>query len=141
MIDQKWTGARTETINATITREMIASYVNTIHDNTPIYVNIDAAKMAGYDDIPMPPTMPIIFWSFINVPWLDGIESVVQTKQHFSYIYTLVANRTYQCIIRLLDLKDVHSKNSSMQRSTHELIISYNGSIQARACTTILIKK
>jgi hypothetical protein len=141
MIDEKWTGATSEVVKITVTREMITAYARAIHDDTSIYVDIDSAKIAGYHDIPAPPTMPIIFWSFIKIPWLEDVGPVVHGKQRFSYEHTLVANRTYDCVIQLKDVKEKKSRREIMQRSNHELIISYNDCIHATARTTLIIFK
>ncbi|WP_332694346.1 FAS1-like dehydratase domain-containing protein [Halalkalibacter lacteus] len=141
MIDETWTGATSEVVKITITREMIASYTKAIDDDTSIYVDIASAKKAGYQDIPAPPTMPIIFWSFINVPWLEDVGPVVHGKQSFSYEHTLIANRTYDCVIHLKDVKKKQINREIMQRSNHELLLSYNDCIHATARTTLLIVK
>ncbi|MFC0470886.1 MaoC family dehydratase N-terminal domain-containing protein [Halalkalibacter kiskunsagensis] len=141
MIDEKWTGATSEVVKITVTREMIASYAKAIHHDNSIYVDIDSAKRAGYQDIPAPPTMPIIFWSFIKVPWLEDVGPVIHGKQCFSYEHPVVANRTYDCVIHLKDVRKRQNNCEIMQRSNHELLISFNDCIHASIRTTLLIFK
>ena len=139
MIDQKWEHATTEAVKISITSEMIASYAKAIHEDALIYYDKQVAIAAGFKNIPAPPTLPIIFWQFINVPWLKDAGAIIHGKQQFHYEQPLLANRTYDCSIHLKDITKKQSKKGMMQLSTHELMIKFEDQIHATAITTLII--
>ncbi|MFC0562173.1 FAS1-like dehydratase domain-containing protein [Halalkalibacter alkalisediminis] len=141
MIDEIWDGSFTKPIKITVTREMIAAYAKSIDIDSEIYVDIEFAKKAGYDNIPAPPTMPIIFWQYFDVPWLQDAGPLIHRKQRFLNVEPLLASRTYVCSIQLLNVKKKQNKHGMMQLSNHKLIVSYNDCIHATAITTLIIKE
>ncbi|WP_227939279.1 FAS1-like dehydratase domain-containing protein [Alkalihalobacillus deserti] len=141
MIDQIWAGESTKPVKITVTREMIAAYANSIQTDLEIYVDIEFAKRAGYDDIPAPPTMPVIFWQYFDVPWLQDAGPLIHRKQSFHYVEPLLASRTYVCSIQLLSVKKKQNKHGMMQLSNHKLNVAYNDCIHATAITTLIINE
>jgi hypothetical protein len=139
MIDDKWMGATTDVVKIDVTREMIALYVKAIHEDSSIYTNVECARRLGYVDIPAPPTLPIIFWKYIDIPWLRETGPVIHGKQRFCYDQPLLANFTYYCSIKLNELRMKKSKQGMMQVANHELVITYNHCIHATAFTTLIL--
>ncbi|WP_368504954.1 MaoC family dehydratase N-terminal domain-containing protein [Alkalihalophilus sp. As8PL] len=139
MITEKWLHSQTKPIEITLTREMIKSYADAICNENELYTNVEAAKQASYEDIPAPPTMPFIFWQYLEVPWLDDVGVLVHGKQAFSYDQPLIANQTYQCSIQLLSLKTKVNKRGPIQIAEHQLSIHYNGVVHANALSTLVI--
>lgn len=140
MIDEKWLFTRTERIELTLTRELIKNYALAIHEDNPIYFDQQAAIAAGYSDVVAPITMPIIFWQYIDVPWLKNIPVVIHGKQNFSYHEPLIANRTYHCDIQLTNLQNKERKDGSlMQVADHKLHVYFNDQVCGTFVSTLLI--
>lgn len=139
MINEKWETATTEPVTIRLTREMITSYANAIHLGEPIYSEIEAARSVGFQDIPAPPTLQIIFWQYFDVPWLKDVGTIIHGKQRFQTKEALIANRTYDCTIELKRITIKQTHNRCMQLSDHELIIKYIGNIHATALSTLII--
>lgn len=139
MISENWLKATSEKVEITLTTEMIQTYAKAIGETELLYKDLEVAKSLGYQDIPAPPTLPIIFWQFIDVPWLENVGPVIHGKQRFLYKETLIANRNYDCMIQLTNLTYKMSKNRRMQRSEHELSIYRKNKLHATAVSTLII--
>lgn len=139
MINHKWEKAITEPIKIHLSRKMIKSYASAIQLAEPIYSEIEAARSIGFQDIPAPPTLQIIFWKYFEVPWLKDVGTIIHGKQRFQTIESLIANRTYDCTIELKKITIKQAKKRCMQVSEHELMIKYKGSIHAKALSTLII--
>lgn len=44
-------------------------FVKITDDRNPIYESIDKAQEYGFNTIPLPPTMPMIAYKYIEIPW------------------------------------------------------------------------
>jgi hypothetical protein len=139
MINEKWEKITSETINILLTRDMIRSYASSIHLEEAIYFDIEEAQKDGFQDIPAPPTLPIIFWQHIDVPWLKDAGTILHGKQRFQTNEALIANRSYECVVMLKQISTKKTKNCLMQLSDHELIIKYKGCVHATALSTLII--
>ena len=140
MIDEKWLFAKTDLVELTLTYEFIANYASSIHEVNPIYFNKQAAINAGFSDVVAPITMPIIFWQYIDVPWLKNIPVVIHGKQNFSYKEPLLANQTYHCEIQLTNIQTKERKKGSrMQVADHELNVYHNDKVCGTFVSTLLI--
>ena len=49
-------GRPTGAANATVERGPISKFAESVHNDSPVYQNLEAAKAAGFDNIPAPPT-------------------------------------------------------------------------------------
>ena len=56
MIDKKWIGYTGPEVNFEIERGRLKFFAQAIGEKNPIYVDLEAAKAAGYRDLPVPPT-------------------------------------------------------------------------------------
>lgn len=135
MIEQSWLMKKTKPVEIMVTREQITSYVRAIQEKNPMYYDLKAAKQMGYVDIPLPITMPIIFWQYIDVPWLKHIPVLIHSRQQFCYERPLVANIVFQCHIQLTNLQ----QRRHMQISEHTLTIEHQGTLYGTAISTLLI--
>lgn len=56
MIDKKWIGHDLQTSTMTIERGRLRLFAKAIGEIDPVYTDVEAAKAAGYPDLPAPPT-------------------------------------------------------------------------------------
>ncbi|WP_017380708.1 FAS1-like dehydratase domain-containing protein [Paenisporosarcina sp. TG-14] len=102
-------GFTTTPFKVAVTREMIADYARSIEETESLFFNYKEAINKGYADIPAPPCMPMIFWQYIKVPWMNGGDSFIHKYQSINYSEPVMAGQTYTCMITL---KSVKSKRS-----------------------------
>ncbi|WP_194165606.1 MaoC family dehydratase N-terminal domain-containing protein [Oceanobacillus sp. CFH 90083] len=136
MIDKKWIGTTTEWISTKVTRKEVQEFCTVIGEENLLYQNITVAKEAGYADIPLPPTYPILFWQSIELPWLTDDFTMLQSDQSFSYEHTLIANKTYHCQIQLQKLRT----QSNQQFIVHRLSIDDGDGLAATSDTTMVLR-
>ncbi|OYV02143.1 MAG: acyl dehydratase [Burkholderiales bacterium PBB5] len=56
MIDKKWIGHQLPPSVLTIDRTRLRFFANAIGETNPVYTDLEAARAAGYADLPVPPT-------------------------------------------------------------------------------------
>ena len=136
MIDKKWIGATTEWISIKVTSREIQQFCRVIDEENLIYYDKNAAKEAGYPDIPLPPTYPILFWKSIEFPWLTDTFTMIQSDQSFSYKQTLITNKIYQCQIKLKKLRT----RGNQQFIVHRLSIYDGNTLAAESDTAMMLQ-
>jgi acyl dehydratase len=58
-LDKSWIGRKGGRARIVIERAPVANFARAVKDFNPVYADRDAAKAAGFDDIPVPPTFLI----------------------------------------------------------------------------------
>jgi hypothetical protein len=68
----------------------VLEFVTIMDDRNPIYKSIANAKAYGHENIPLPPTMPMIAYKWIQIPWKmkDPIIHRTQSCVHHKMMYT-----------------------------------------------------
>ncbi|MDO8773368.1 MAG: MaoC family dehydratase N-terminal domain-containing protein [Burkholderiaceae bacterium] len=56
MIDPQWVGHHTGTSLLPIERQRLRFFARAIGETDPVYTDVEAARAAGYADLPAPPT-------------------------------------------------------------------------------------
>jgi len=128
-------GLETETVAIQITREEVRQYCKVIGEKNLIFYNPEAARKAGYADVVLPATYPVLFWKDIDVPWLEEAPSIIQSEQCFEYDEALVANETYVCQITLMKVR----QKGKRQFLQHVLSIKRNGKLAATSYSTLVL--
>ena len=122
-------------IKITVTREMIADYARSIEETEPLFFECEEAIKKGYNDIPAPPCMPILFWQHIHAPWMNGVESFIHKNQSFHYEKPVMAGHTYTCVITL---KSVQLKRSFLVLENELVGKNKNGEIIFTSNSTLI---
>ena len=65
MIDRQFIGYQLQPSEFTLERTRLRQFAEAIGESNPVYVDVDAARAAGYADLPAPPT-------FLFTPELDS---------------------------------------------------------------------
>lgn len=85
-------GKKLDRFEFTVERGKIKEFCLAIGETNPIYTDLEAAKKAGYEDIPAPLTFPtvITFWGYPKI-WQDmaelGIDlsRILHLKEEYTY--------------------------------------------------------
>lgn len=135
MIDTKLIGTETKAVSVKITREEVQKYCQVISEKNPIYHQVQAAQKARYEDIPIPPTYPTLFWQALKIPWLGSDAFIIHSEQTFSYEVPLITNKRYQYKIILESIRTRGNK----QFLKHRLLIFDNKVEIATSETTLVL--
>ncbi|HEU0041839.1 MAG TPA: MaoC family dehydratase N-terminal domain-containing protein [Jiangellaceae bacterium] len=105
-----------------VSREKIREFAEAIGDRNPIYVDPDAARARGHDDVVAPPTFVMIsvMRGFDALMADLGIEfaRVVHVDQRFTYHRALVVGDRLETTTRLDGLRQVAGNDLLTIRST-----------------------
>jgi hypothetical protein len=133
MLDFNLEGSQTNAFIVQVTEEMIHSYLRAL--------SIDKVKWEQTSEkIIAPPTLPIIFWQFADIFWLDHFyESIIHGEQSFNYEKPILAGESYTCLITLKKIYYKEGKSGFLQLLDHELI-GKNDQNEFRALSTLMIR-
>src|ERR1700751_2283318 len=67
MIDAALAGRELDEVSFPLDRSKLAELARALHDDDPVWYDVDAARAAGFDDIPIQPTATVI-----SMHWRDG---------------------------------------------------------------------
>ena len=115
MIDRKWIGHELPVVQTTISRERLRFFAKAIGETNPLYTDIAAARAAGYEDLPAPPTFLMsaeldagtveALLANLQVP----IARVLHGEQGFTYHRQVCAGDT---VIVSSRIEDIYAKKN-----------------------------
>jgi len=139
---EKWKGAQTETIPISVTRDDVSRFAKGIMEEDLIYFDEEQAREKGFEDLPLPVTMPVTFWRFFSIPWLEKVsEPLIHGKQGFEYLQPLVCNYTYQGQLALNDVYEKSGSKGTMVFLEHTLNLYSQKELHAQVFTTLILLK
>lgn len=139
---ERWKGSKTEVNALTVTREDVEHFAEGIQEDNRIYFDVLKAQNQGFQDIPIPITMPVTFWKRFTIPWLEEIKHPpIHAKQGFTYHYPLVANRTYEAQLVLHDVYEKMGSKGQMVFLEHTLNLTVQEELHAQVFTTLIVFK
>jgi acyl dehydratase len=119
MIDRKWIGYETPAAVLPIERTRLLFFAEAIGETDLVYTDLEAARAAGYPDLPAPPT-------FLFAAELDGgqtkqlltdlgipLARLLHGEQGFSYYRAVCAGDTVTVRGRITDIYD--KKNGALE--------------------------
>ncbi len=112
MIDKKWIGHEVANSTLTIERGRLRFFAKAIGETDPVYSDEDAARAAGYADLPAPPTF--IFAAeldsgamFALLDLLDvPLAKVLHGEEGFEYLAPVVAGDVITVSSKVKDIYD-----------------------------------
>lgn len=110
MIDKIYEKRQTNWETFRVAYDALEQYLVTIDETNPIYLDQQIAKKAGFQDRPLPPTYPSIFWQDFHIPWLDNQALFMLNAQTFTYQEPMVINYEYRGQITLNKLRNHGNK-------------------------------
>lgn len=127
MFDKEKVGYSFPAFTITIERGKIHELALAIGDENPIYHDPAAAKAAGYDDLPLPPTAPTIFTFWGNTQLWEQLASVginvarvLHGEEEYEYVAPIAANDTLTGVTTIVDGKTRRTREGSMDILTTE---------------------
>lgn len=112
MIDKKWLGYELPVSTLTLERGRLRAFAKAIGETDPVYVDVDAARAAGYPDLPAPPTFlfaaeqdsgtQMAMIQEMGVP----LRSILHGEQGFTYHRPVCAGDTVSVRSRVSDIYD-----------------------------------
>lgn len=112
MIDRGWIGHELPPVHLDVERGRLRFFAKAIGEEDPVYLDLDAARRAGYADLPAPPTFLAAaeMDSAVMLRLLDAMGVPVQHALHgeqgFSYLGPVVAGDTITVRTRIVDIYD-----------------------------------
>jgi len=112
LIDRKWIGHQVGQSTLAVERGRLRFFAKAIGETDPVYVDEDAARAAGYADLPAPPTF--IFAAELDSGAMFGLfeqmdvplGKVLHGEQGFEYLAPVVAGDTVVVTSRVKDIYD-----------------------------------
>lgn len=127
MFDKEKVGYSFPAFTITIERSKIHELALAIGDENPIYHDLAAAKVAGYEDLPLPPTAPTIFTFWGNTQLWEQLASVginvarvLHGEEEYEYVAPIAANDTLTGVTTIVDGKTRRTREGSMDILTTE---------------------
>jgi acyl dehydratase len=111
MIDRSFIGLERPPITVDVERGRLRSFAKAIGETNPVYSDADAARHAGYRDIPAPPTYafclemldaadPFVLIRQMGIP----LERLLHGEQSFTYHGTICAGDRVVLATRVSDI-------------------------------------
>ena len=105
-------GKKLDPYTITVEKGKIREFCMAIGETNPVYFDLDAAKKAGYANIPIPPTFQtsFMFWGYPKI-WDDmrelGIdtERLLHMKEEYTFIKPVVAGMEIKAQAEVSDVK------------------------------------
>ncbi len=85
----------------------VGKFIETLGDPNPIYKSFDDARNLGFNTIPLPPTMPMIAYRLIEIPW-ELVPPVVHRKQKCIMLHQMFIDQTYTACVTISDHYQKH---------------------------------
>ncbi len=143
MIDRKWIGHTLPASVLHIDRTRLQFFAKAIGETDPVYTRVDAARDAGYADLPAPPTF--LFAAELDSGATDGlladlkvpIERILHGEQSFSYRKHAVAGDTVTVQSRIADIYD--KKNGALEFIVKESTVRDQHDEAIAALRTVIV--
>jgi hypothetical protein len=132
MIDRKWIGHHLPPIDVAVERGRLRQFAKAIGEQRPEYIDPTAARVHGWTDLPVPPTLLFGLemeqpnpWSYLTVVGV-ALNSVLHAQQSFSYARMAVAGDHLQFAATITDVEakkggqlDFLTKETTVSRHAH----------------------
>lgn len=119
MIDKKWIGHSLPSSEMTLERGRLRFFAKSIGETNPMYTDLEAARKAGYSDLPCPPTFlfgveldsgqSMALLDLLGIP----IAKILHGEQSFTFHAPVVAGDTIRITPRIADIYD--KKNGALE--------------------------
>lgn len=141
MIDQKWIGHELEPSTFEVERGRLRAFARAIGECDPVYTEVEAAREAGYPDLPAPPTF--LFAVELESGRLFGllddmglpVERLLHAEQGFSYFTPACAGDTITVKSRITE---IYAKKDGALQFVRKISYAHNQRDEQVACLSTL---
>jgi acyl dehydratase len=112
MIDRKWLGHELPSQEFPIERSRLRFFAKAIGETNPIYLDVEAARAAGYPDLPAPPTFLLSAEASadVKIRWFTDaglpLGKMLHGEQSFTHHLPVCAGDTVRATTRVAELFD-----------------------------------
>lgn len=93
---------KTKEYEIMFTQEDVQQFLQLIGDQNLIYQSPERAKEYGLETIPLPPTMPMMAYKWIETPW-ELQQPIVHRKQKCIQHQRMYMDEIYRAIVEVTD--------------------------------------
>jgi acyl dehydratase len=93
---------KTKEYEIIFTQEDVQQFIQLIGDHNPIYQSAERAKAYGFETIPLPPTMPMIAYKWVETPW-EFQPPIIHRKQKCIQHERMYIDEIYRAIVEVTD--------------------------------------
>jgi hypothetical protein len=93
---------KTKEQDITFNKEDVQQFVQLIDDRNPIYKSLEKAKEFGFKTIPLPPTMPMMAYKWLDLPW-ELQQPIIHRKQKCIQHERIYIDEIYRAIVEVTD--------------------------------------
>jgi acyl dehydratase len=131
-----------------VDRGKIREFASATGDENPIYHDVEAAKEAGYNDLPIPPTFPTTF-SFWGKRAKDApvedlgfpFARVLHGEEEYTYLAPIYPGDILTGVRTLTNVEEKQGRSGSMEIVTSETVYkNQHGEEVLRARTVAVIR-
>lgn len=135
-------GTKLDRYEFDVERGKIREFCQAIGETNPIYFDVEAAKKAGYEDVPAPPTYATViqFWGYPKI-WQDmenmGVDTsrILHLKEKYTYLKPIYPGRVSsqgECINVTVGKMDTMTFKTTVKNAKGEAIVEQEMSIFIR---------
>ncbi len=111
-LDKTLIGKKLKSYTFTVERGKLREFCRAIGETKPVFLDSEAARNAGYEDTPIPPTFQtsFIFWGYPEI-WQDmesiGIDTkrLLHMKEAYQYHKAVYPGQNIQVEVTISDVK------------------------------------
>jgi len=146
MIDRRWIGHRLEATQFTVERGRLRFFAQAIGETGPVYIDLEAARIAGHADLPAPPTFLFsaeldsgAIFSMLEMLGID-IGKILHGEQSFSYHKEVIAGDTLTVHSTITDICE--RKGGALQLVVKQSeVVNQRAETVARMRSVIVVKQ
>jgi len=143
MIDRKWIGHELPPSVLPIERSRLQFFAKAIGETNPIYTDREAARAAGYSDLPAPPTF--LFAAELDSQVTDQLlvdlgiplSKLLHGEQSFTYHRAACVGDTVTVRSRISDIYD--KKNGALEFAVKDSLATNQRGEQVAEMRTVLV--
>ncbi len=144
MIDPAIVGTTFPPFQYAVERSKIRELAAALGDPNPIYRDVEAARAAGYPDLPAPPTLPTLFSFWAEPPLLSRLETlgvdlprVLHGEEEYEYRRPVYAGDT---ITGTMTVTNVRARRGMEFLSLETTYVNQHGETVVIARTLMIVR-
>ncbi|HEX2912056.1 MAG TPA: MaoC family dehydratase N-terminal domain-containing protein [Chloroflexia bacterium] len=141
MIGKPLTSHRVE-----VSRAKVRELAMALGDKNPIYYDVEAARKAGYPDLPLPPTFPTLFnfWGRqpedtlqedLGLPKAGGLHG----EEEYTYLAPIYPGDDLTGVTTLVNVEEKKGRSGSMEFGTLETVYTNQRQQEVLKVRTVVI--
>lgn len=143
MLDRKWIGHQLPPAVLTIERSRLQFFAKAIGETDPVYTDVEAARQAGYPDLPAPPTFLFAaeLDAGVNDRLLEDLQiplsKLLHGEQGFTYHAPVCVGDTVTVQSTITDIYD--KKNGALEFVVKESTVTNQHQVLVAQMRTVLV--